>query len=224
MKVLSMLAVAVAVLAAGCGSKPPAPDWQVGARGSLDRYEAAYLAGDGARPTPSSRAPGCSCRRPGRRRWWRGPNSPAARCRWPRSCSTVHRLRAIAADAGDAERAYAAYLQGEPVAADQLPAQHRAVASGRSDAATLAAMQDPLARLVAAGVVMRSGRAAPEVLQVAVDTASQQGWRRPLAAWLGAQLRLAEQAGATERGRAPAQAAGAGGRRALRDKSDRPGL
>jgi hypothetical protein len=59
------------------------------------------------------------------------------------------------------------------------------------------AMQDSLARLVAAGVVMRSGRAAPEVLQVAVDTASQQGWRRPLAAWLGAQLRLAEQAGAT---------------------------
>jgi hypothetical protein len=36
------------------------------------------------------------------------------------------------------------------------------------------------------------------VLQLAVDTASAQGWRRPLLAWLGAQARRAELAGASE--------------------------
>jgi hypothetical protein len=34
------------------------------------------------------------------------------------------------------------------------------------------------------------------VLQIAVDTASSQGWRRPLLAWLNVQLLLAERAGA----------------------------
>jgi hypothetical protein len=44
--------------------------------------------------------------------------------------------------------------------------------------------------------VLRSGRADPGVLQLAVDTASAEGWRRPLLAWLGVQLKLAEQRGA----------------------------
>ena len=57
---------------------------------------------------------------------------------------------------------------------------------------------DPLSRLVAAGVLFRSGRASPEVLVLASDTASAQGWRRPLLAWLGVQAVRAEQAGAVE--------------------------
>jgi hypothetical protein len=190
--------LAMAALAAGCGSKPQAPDWQVGARGSLDRYEAAYLAGDG-------RAADAEFARARLQLSSTGQASLVARAELTRCALQVASLafddctgfEPLRGDAGDPERAYAAYLQAQPVAAEQLPVQHRAVAGGRADAATLSAMQDPLARLVAAGVVMRSGRASPEVLQVAVDTASQQGWRRPLAAWLGAQLRVAEQAGAT---------------------------
>jgi hypothetical protein len=190
--------LAVALLAAGCGNKPQAPDWQVGARGSLDRYEAAYLAGDG-------RAADAEFARARQQLSSTGQPSLVARAELTRCALQVASLvfdecagfAPLRTDAGEGERAYAAYLQAQPVAADQLPAQHRAVAGGRADAATLSAIQDPLARLVAAGVVMRSGRAMPEVLQVAVDTASQQGWRRPLAAWLGAQLKLAEQAGAT---------------------------
>jgi hypothetical protein len=45
---------------------------------------------------------------------------------------------------------------------------------------------------------LRTGRATPELLVVASDTASAQGWRRPLLAWLGAQAVRAEQAGAVE--------------------------
>jgi hypothetical protein len=47
-------------------------------------------------------------------------------------------------------------------------------------------------------VLLRNGRADPRVLATASDTASGQGWRRPLLAWLGVQAQRAEQAGATE--------------------------
>ncbi|HWI11116.1 MAG TPA: hypothetical protein VNU48_07285, partial [Burkholderiaceae bacterium] len=75
-----------------------------------------------------------------------------------------------------------------------LPEAHRAAAgTGAVDAAA-----DPLARLIAAGVRFEAGRADPALIASAVDTASSQGWRRPLLAWLGVQLKLAEQAGASD--------------------------
>jgi hypothetical protein len=61
--------------------------------------------------------------------------------------------------------------------------------------AALAAVEDPLSRLVAAGVLMRSSRADPAVIATAIDTASAQGWRRPLLAWLGVAAQRAEAAG-----------------------------
>ncbi|MES2115029.1 MAG: hypothetical protein V4578_07765, partial [Pseudomonadota bacterium] len=101
-----------------------------------------------------------------------------------------------------ANLAYAAYLAGtlRPQDAALLPEQHRAVATAQTDAAATAAAQaiaDPLARLVASGVLLRTGRATPPVLAGAVDTASAQGWRRPLLAWLGVQAMRAQQAGDT---------------------------
>lgn len=81
-----------------------------------------------------------------------------------------------------------------------LPAQHQAVAvaAAASDAAAAGAVQaiaDPLSKLVASGVLLRAGKATPPVLADAVDTASAQGWRRPLLAWLGVQAMRAKQAG-----------------------------
>jgi hypothetical protein len=42
------------------------------------------------------------------------------------------------------------------------------------------------------------GRASPEIVAIAAETASQQGWRRPLLAWLGVQAQRAEGAGRHE--------------------------
>ncbi|WP_432379232.1 hypothetical protein [Duganella sp. P38] len=81
-----------------------------------------------------------------------------------------------------------------------LPAQHQAVAAAASDAAAAGAVQaiaDPLSKLVASGVLLRAGKATPQVLADAVETASAQGWRRPLLAWLGVQAMRAAQAGDT---------------------------
>ena len=60
----------------------------------------------------------------------------------------------LRADASDAERAYAHYLAGQVSAQDAalLPPQHRAIAAG---GASVAGIEDPAARLVAAGVLLR---------------------------------------------------------------------
>jgi len=77
-----------------------------------------------------------------------------------------------------------------------LPPAQRAVATA-GNAASLAGIADPLSRLVAAGVLLQTGHASPAVITTATDTASAQGWRRPLMAWLLLQVQRAEATGDT---------------------------
>lgn len=200
MRCVPVLAMACLLLA-GCGNKPRAPDWQMNAHDGLERYVKAYLGGK-ARVEASEfeRARGEleSTGQPGlvaRAELTRCAVRVASLVMEP--CEGFDRLRA---DSPPAERAYADYLAGRIAPPDValLPAQHRAVAAGQGDAAAVQAIEDPLSRLVAAGVLLRTGRASPNVLAIASDTASAQGWRRPLLAWLGVQAQRAEQAGATE--------------------------
>lgn len=106
--------------------------------------------------------------------------------------------------------AYRAYLLGDSldeIAQARLPETQRAAAAlaVTTDAAealkVLVAIEEPLSRLVAAGVWLRRQNAASSaqtgVIALAIDTASQQGWRRPLAAWLTRQIRIAQAAGDT---------------------------
>ena len=62
-------------------------------------------------------------------------------------------------------------------------------------------MDDPLSRLVGAGVLLRTGQISLAAMTQAVETSSAQGWRRPLLAWLGVQALRAEQAGDIEEAR-----------------------
>jgi hypothetical protein len=193
--------VITALLLAGCGNNPPLPDWQMNARGSIDRATAAYMEGNArveAAEANSARLALSST----------GKVDLVIRAELIQCAARVAALvfenctgyDKLAQDAGPADRAYAAYLAGRATAADAslLPAQHQAVASAASDAAAASAVQaitDPLSRLVASGVLLRTGKASPQLLADAVETASAQGWRRPLLAWLGVQAMRAEQAG-----------------------------
>lgn len=187
-------------LLAACASKPRVPDWQLEAHDGLERYVAAAMSGN-------ERAAAAEFARARSQLASTGQPALVARAELTRCAVQVASLvmdactgfEALRADAPPAEVAYADYLAGRlaPGALDQLPAQHRAVARSAS-AADLQAMADPLARLVAAGVLLRTGRASPDVLVAASDTASAQGWRRPLLAWLGVQLKRAESAGAAQ--------------------------
>ncbi len=191
------LLAGVALLAA-CGGKPRAPDWQMNAHDALERYQQAFLTGAAA-------AANAEFTRARQQLAATGQAALVARAELTRCALQVASLafepctgfEALRADVPDAERAYADYLAGTlpAAAAPLLPPQHRAVAGGGAD---IGRIEDPLSRLVAAGVLLRSGRGSPQVLQQAVDTASAQGWRRPLLAWLGAQALRAEQAGAAE--------------------------
>jgi hypothetical protein len=197
---LLVLTIAAALLA-GCGNKPRAPDWQMNAHDSLERYVAAYMTGN-------VRVETVEFERARNALSTTGQAGLVARAELTRCAARVASLdvepcegfERLRPDAPAAERAYADYLAGRIAPADValLPAQHRAVAAGQGDAAALGAIEDPLSRLIAAGVLFRSGRASPHVLVLASETASAQGWRRPLLAWLGVQAKRAEQAGATE--------------------------
>jgi hypothetical protein len=54
---------------------------------------------------------------------------------------------------------------------------------------------DPQARLIAIAVLFQAGKASPAMTALAAETASAQGWRRPLLAWLNVQALRAERAG-----------------------------
>jgi hypothetical protein len=196
-------AVALALLA-GCAGKPRSPDWQMDAHDSLERYAKASLAGD-------TRVEAAEFARALRALESTGQAAQVAKAELSRCavrlaslemdpCDGFERLRR---DATPEDIAYADYLRGRiaPASAPLLPPQHRAIAMGREDVGTLNAIDDPLSRLVAAGVLFRMGRASPQVLEAASETASAQGWRRPLLAWLGVQAARAEQAGAMEEAR-----------------------
>jgi len=183
----------VAVTLAACASGPPAPEWQANASGALSGFQSAWLAGrtkvaeqEFARARDALAAT--------------GKPDLVARAELVRCAARVASLdfddcpgyRALAADAAPPERAYAAFLEGKAQAADiaLLPEHHRSANSG-----TLPAIADPFSRLVAAGVLFRQAAITPEGIATAVETASTQGWRRPLLAWLGVQQNRAEAAG-----------------------------
>ncbi len=198
-------AVAASALLTGllaCSSTPPPHDWQMNAQGSLQRAVQAQLSGnERVAALEFDRARGEIARtgRPelmARAELMRCAAAVAALQFEP--CAAYERLRA---DAAPAEQAYAAYLAGTLSAAQRplLPAAQQPLAgpAGAADAdlAALQATADPMSRLVAAALWLRSGRAVPGVLALASDTASAQGWRRPLLAWLQLQQAQAEKAG-----------------------------
>jgi hypothetical protein len=207
--------VITALLLAGCGNNPPVPDWQMNAHSSIERATTAYMSGN-------ARVEAAEFARAREALSSTGKVDLIIRAELIRCAARVASLvfedcagyDKLSQDASPADRVYAAYLAGRlpgptpapsvigPSAADiaLLPEQHRAVAAATSDAAAAGAVQaiaDPLSRLVASGVLLRAGRATPQLLENAVNTASAQGWRRPLLAWLGVQAMRAEQAGDT---------------------------
>jgi hypothetical protein len=184
---------ALALALSACASKPQPPAWQPDAKSSLDGYTAAWLEGD----TPAADAEFARARRATAAT---GRFDLVAQAELVRCAARVAALvydcpgyTALAGDATPAQRAYAAYLDGRWQGLDTklLPEQHRAVVTSGN----LTGVTNPLARLVAAGALMKAGRITPAAIAAAVDTASSQGWRRPLLAWLGVEEQRAQAAG-----------------------------
>ncbi len=188
-----------ALLLAGCASKPPEPEWEMNAQGASQKALDAYLSGN-------TRVEKLEWERARAEMARTGRPDLLARLELLRCAAQVASLvgepctafEALRQDAAPPERAYADYLAGKPLAAPEvalLPPAQRAVAGAGAGGAALAGIVDPLSRLVAAGALLQAGRADPAAIAAATDTASAQGWRRPLLAWLLLQVQRAEAAG-----------------------------
>ncbi len=190
--------LALTLLLGACGSAPPAAHWQEDAAGLMKSYQADWLEGHDALA---------------RREFEQALKATAATgepARMARLYLVQCGLRRAALDWGacgdyarwagktpdPAEAAYARFLQGDWAGLEgaPLPPRYAALAAlaeapAERVNAALAAMADPLSKLIAASVALKRGQGDARTLQLASAAAAQQGWRRPLLAWL--KLRLA---------------------------------
>lgn len=199
---------ALALLLSACASKPPPPDWQANAFSALQGYSSAYLSGNTRVADLEFARARSEISSTGRADW-------LARAELARCATRVASLefdhcagyQPLAQDAAASEQAYAAFLNGQWTGLNValLPEHHRALVAeatakqpqaehSAQASSTLSTMKDPLSQLVAAGVLLQNQRLTPADIALATETASAQGWRRPLLAWLGVQLKRAQAA------------------------------
>jgi len=194
----------LAALLSACGGTPPPPDWKMNAVSLLEHAQQRWLEGDtksadlalskarneiakSARTDLLARAELAVCA------------AHVASLDFA-ACAAFDQL---APDASVSDKAYARFLAADwsGLEAKSLPAHYAGLLSAKDDAGAnraLADIKDPLPRLIAAALLFRKGRADPVTLGVAVDTASERGWRRPLLAWLEVQKKRAQASGDSE--------------------------
>lgn len=205
-------------LLSGCASTPPTPDWQSNAHAWLNSFTQAYLSGKQTLSEAALVRAKLEVAQTGR-------PDVMARLELAHCAVQIASLvrtdcpayQALAVDAKASETAYAAFLSGDwrGLQAHQLPDQYRVFfkaaltmaatptasasdLSNTTERSVLLHIAKPLSRLVAAGVLQARGQLSAADTQVASDTASAQGWRRPLLAWLGLQLLAAQTQGDTQ--------------------------
>lgn len=169
--------LALTLLAAGCGSAPPPPQWQGDATQAMAGFQRAYLTGETERAEAEFRAARKELASTGRADLV--ARAELVRCATRSAALEFDDCPGFVAlkDATAENVRYAEYLLGK--------SSHRGT-------------DEPLSRLVAESVRFRSGGIDPAGITRAVEISSAQGWRRPLLAWLGVQLKRAEAAGDNE--------------------------
>ena len=188
---------------AACSSAPPLPDWQVATARAIEQGVDAYLSGlDRVARAEFARA-----------------QTEVRRSADPDAVARVYLMRCAAqvaaldfvdcaqppgwVDASASTQAYARHLMAQAQSTDLalLPEAQQGVMRRDDVTAQVQALRDTPAawsRLVAAGVLWRQGQRDPALAQVAVDTASAQGWSRALGQWLVAWQVALSAAGETE--------------------------
>lgn len=196
MKILLALVTLIALTACGSGGPPP-PDWKTDAADLIERYKKHALQGEN---TLAERyfqqailATGGAGRVADTARLW------LVRCATRRAmliddaCTEYADLARIESNAAD--QAYYQFLTLNWEASDVslLPKHHRdlVTAAPGSRPALLAKVEDPLARLIGASLLVMRQEADAVTLTIAAETASSQGWRQPLLTYLKLQEKQA---------------------------------
>lgn len=205
-KALLMLAGVLLLTACGSGGPPP-PDWKSNAADLIERYQKHALLGENVLAEryfqQAVAATGGAGRVAETARLW------LVRCATRRAmliddaCSEYAELARFDTDAADEAYHRFLTLRWDAVDAGRLPAQHRDLvrAPAGKRPAVVAKIDDPLARLLDASLLVMRQEADAATLALAAETASAQGWRQPLLTY----LKLQEQQAAA-RGDAAEQA------------------
>jgi hypothetical protein len=187
----SLLAIAGLILLTACSSGgPPPPDWKTDSADFIERYQKHALLGENTLAERYFQQAIAATGGAGR------VNDTAHL--WLVHCAT---RRAMLIDDPCAE--YAGLARIEPNAANDayfqfltlhwdavdialLPKQHQTLLGAPATArpALLAGIDDPLARLLDASLLVMRQEADASTLQLATATASDQGWRQPLLTYL----------------------------------------
>jgi hypothetical protein len=187
----TLIAIAGVLLLAACGSGGPPPP--VGNRDAADlaeRYQKHALLGENVLAERYFQQAVAATRGAGRvaetARLW------LVRCATRRAmliddaCSEYTGLARFSPDA--ATEAYHRFvtLRWDAVDAGLLPSQHRDLvrAPAAKRPAVVAGIDDPLARLLDASLLVMLKEADASTLSLAAETASAQGWRQPLLTYL----------------------------------------
>ncbi|MBK9442929.1 MAG: hypothetical protein IPN53_17170 [Comamonadaceae bacterium] len=209
-------ALGASLLFGACASAPPRPDWQANAFAALGQFSSAYLEGNSRVADFEFNRAKNEVARTGR------PELMArielVRCALQTASldfSACTGYQALAVDALAAEQSYADLLAGRwsTLKPDLLPAPYRALVapvltnctqpgqvSGTVVVTTpnnslLEPIKEPVTRLIAASLLLKMKCLTPADIGLAADTASKQGWRRPLLAWLRMMHQRAQAAG-----------------------------
>lgn len=195
MKILLVLAGLVMLTA--CSGGPPPPDWKTDAADLIERYQKHALLGENILAEryfqQAVGATGGAGRVAETARLW------LVRCATRRAmliddaCAEYAELAGSAPNAAD--HAYYRFLtlRWEALDVALLPGQHRdlvrAPAAKRPEA--LSRIDDPLARLLDASLLVMRQEADAATLTLAAETASERGWRQPLLTYLKLQQQQA---------------------------------
>lgn len=183
-----------ALLVCSCASTTPVPAWKDNAYRYLDEYKTSFLTGKEESTEPHFIK--------ARREIAAGNNlnlltivyltQYALRTASLENFDSSEFAKLYRLESNAADMAYCHFLKGNFSAVDVnvLPARYAGVwkaAAGRDltmAAREIAVIDDPLSRLVACGVWIRYLSSDETILQIAISTASANGWRRPLWAYL----------------------------------------
>jgi predicted small lipoprotein YifL len=196
-----LLALACLVMLTACGSGgPPPPDWKTDAADLIERYQKHALRGDNTLAEryfqQAVAATGGAGRVAEAARLWLVHCATRRAMLIDDACTEYAELADFAPNAAD--RAYYQFvtLRWEGLDAALLPSQHRDLVRAPADRRreVLDRIDDPLARLLDASLLVMRREADAATLAMATETASSQGWRQPLLTY----LKLRQQQAAAE--------------------------